>query len=225
MTKPTGCNHCVSFKKAGLHLASEDKVANMSQMKQPRHFKKNEIIFSQGETLSHVYCLRSGLVKLETVGEEGRTQAMGFISGGSILGFGLVLSKLPSNITAVALEDTYACAVSAELFTDIVAKTPDLAMMYLSDMFKELRSTQSRLLNGVDKDVASRVAEALVYLKNSFPDHNFTRKEIAEWAGTSTESVIRTLSTFEDEGLITQQGRHIHITDPSRLNSTAGAII
>lgn len=174
--------------------------------------------------VSHVFCLRSGLVKLESTGEDGHSVTVGFVKGGDLLGLGSVLSRAPSQISAVAIEDTYSCSFSSTFFHQILKDTPDLAMKYMGSLFQELRETRQRLLSGVGKDVASRVAEALVYLKANYPDHNFTRREIAEWAGTTTESVIRTLSQFEDEGLILQNGRQITIQDAIRLRHSAGPI-
>ena len=57
-----------------------------------------------------------------------------------------------------------------------------------------------------DKEVPARVAEALLYFVANIPEHKFTRKEIADWAGTTPESVIRTLGDFEDDNLIAQIG-------------------
>jgi CRP-like cAMP-binding protein len=218
------CNHCQSFQSAGFSLLNSENQKKLDNFKQSKHFKKNEIIFSPGSMPTHVYCLRSGLVKLEMVGEEGHTVTLGFMKGGDILGLAGVLSKGPMNIYATAIEDTYACAFAAHFFHQILQDTPELAMHYLSNMFNELRQTQQRLLSGVDKDVYARVAEALVFLKANYPNHTFTRKEIAEWAGTTTESVIRTLSQFEDDGLIAQTGRQIQIRDLGRLNHSAGVM-
>jgi CRP-like cAMP-binding protein len=46
----------------------------------------------------------------------------------------------------------------------------------------------------------------------------WTRKEIADWAGTTSETVIRTLSLFEDQKLITTQGKRITILNPKMLS-------
>jgi CRP-like cAMP-binding protein len=51
----------------------------------------------------------------------------------------------------------------------------------------------------------------------NFNDKNWTRKEIAEWASTTPETVIRTLSDFEGEGLIEQKGRTIRILNRAKL--------
>jgi CRP-like cAMP-binding protein len=225
MVTTQGCSHCHSFQTTGFNLLSDSNQQKLSNVKQSRRFLKGEHIFLQGEKVQHVYCIRSGLVKLESIGADGHSLTVGFMRGGDLLGLGGVLSQSPSAFSATIIEDASACSFSADLFRQILTDSPALALRYLTGMFTELRETRQRLLNGVDKDVPARVAEALVYLKANYPDHTFTRKEIAEWAGTTTESVIRTLSHFEDEGLIAQVGRKITITDSQRLSLSAGALI
>src|SRR5690606_32206189 len=127
--------------------------------------------------------------------------------------------------TATSIEDTAACTFPAELFRQILKETPELAFKYLADGMQELRNTQQRLLSGVEKDVQARVAEALIYLKANYPNHTFTRKEIAECAGTTTESVIRTLSDFADREVIEQIGRQITIRNAKHLRELAGLMV
>lgn len=215
------CHVCHSFKSAGLHQLSESNLIKLEGTKSPKHFKKGEVIYNQGELPDLVYCLRSGMVKLESYGDDGHVMAVGFVKGGDVLGLNAILSQAPSSVTATAIEETYACSFKAPLFKAILTETPSLAIHYMGQLLEDLRETRQRLLSTVDKDVKSRVSEALIYLKANYPDHKFTRKEIAEWAGTSTESVIRVLGQLEEDGIISQIGRHIQIADRNRLTFSA----
>jgi CRP-like cAMP-binding protein len=215
------CSNCKAAKHAGLHLIKDEHRVCLNNSNSTHHYKKGDVIFTQGQHLTHVLCLRSGLVRLDAVGDNGHEMTFGLIKTGDLLGLGSVLAKKTSTVTATAIEETYACSFTTEYISKMVSETPELAIHYLSIMMNDLRETQQRLLNGVDKDVRARVAESLIYLKANYPDHNFTRKEIAEWAGTTTESVIRTLGHLEEDGIINQSGRKILVTDSSRLNQLA----
>jgi CRP-like cAMP-binding protein len=61
----------------------------------------------------------------------------------------------------------------------------------------------------------------LFFLRDNFEEKNWTRREIGEWAGTTPETVMRTLADFENQGMIQQQGREIHIIDRKRLLDAA----
>jgi CRP-like cAMP-binding protein len=89
---------------------------------------------------------------------------------------------------------------------------------------KELRAAEGRLCAHSDKNAAERVAEAVLFLREKFPSQNWTRKEIAEWAGTTPETVMRSLADFETRGLIEQVGRKINILDRSALVKEANLI-
>ena len=70
-------------------------------------------------------------------------------------------------------------------------------------------------------DRAHRGAEALFFLKEKFGNKKWTRKDIAEWAGTTPETVMRTLSDFQSNKIIEQVGRDIHIRDRRSLLKAA----
>jgi len=76
---------------------------------------------------------------------------------------------------------------------------------------------ETRLHRISSNSAIERIAEALLFLREHFHEKNWTRKEISEWAGTTTETVIRTLADFEEEGLINQTGRLITILNREAL--------
>ena len=74
---------------------------------------------------------------------------------------------------------------------------------------RELRQAEIRIASLSEKDVTARVAEALIYLKKVDPLHLWTRKEIADFCGSTTATVIRVLARLESSGVIRQEGRSI----------------
>jgi CRP-like cAMP-binding protein len=227
--KPTisggSCLHCFAHTKSDLKSLTESQVNEISHSKQGKSFKKNDVLIAQGGLVDHIFCIRAGLVRLDSVGNDGHSVTLGFLEGGDLVGLGPVLAKQSSHFSATVVEPTYACAVPANMLARMVKETPQIALDYATTLLKELKSTQNRLLSSVDKDVEGRVAEALIYFKSSFPDYQFTRKELGEWAGTTTESAIRTLGDFESRGLIKQSGRSVEIVEMPELQSLAGIFV
>jgi len=81
---------------------------------------------------------------------------------------------------------------------------------------------KEKWMDQMDKGASERIAEALLFLQDHFSHQNWTRREIAQWAGTTPETVIRTLSQFEKEGLIDQtDGRSIRILSKEKLRERA----
>ena len=105
---------------------------------------------------------------------------------------------------------------------NIFACHPELAMKLLSHISKDLRVAEEKWLGQMDKGASERIAEALLFLQEHFQHQNWTRREIAQWAGTTPETVIRTLSQFEKDGLIDQSdGRSIRIVLKDKLKERA----
>ena len=82
---------------------------------------------------------------------------------------------------------------------------------------QDFRLMEQRLQRVSSHSAPERIAEALLFLRENFNEKNWTRKEIAEWASTTSETVIRTLADFEEQGLIAQKGRAIQILDRPKL--------
>ena len=69
----------------------------------------------------------------------------------------------------------------------------------------------------IAKTVINRIIESLVFLKHRQPDYQWTRREIGEFCGATTETVTRVLTKLETAGLITKDGRDINILDVHKL--------
>lgn len=219
------CLHCLAHSKSELRSLTESQVNEISHAKQGRSYKKNEVLIAQGAAVENIFCIRAGLVRLDAIGNDGHSVTLGFLEGGDLVGLGPVLAKQTSHFSATVVEPTYACTVPAGMLARMATETPKMALDYTTTLLRELKSTQQRLVSSVDKDVEGRVAEALIYFKTTFPEYQFTRKELGEWAGTTTESAIRTLGDFESRGLIKQDGRSVEILEMSELQSLAGIFV
>ena len=87
----------------------------------------------------------------------------------------------------------------------------------------DLDRAETKWVDQIDKGAPARVADALLFLNEKFSGSSWTRKEIAEWAGTTTETVIRTLALFEKEGIISQNYKNFNIISIEKLNQKANS--
>jgi CRP/FNR family transcriptional regulator len=121
-----------------------------------------------------------------------------------------------------AVEDCDVCFINYNNLLEI-AMTNSLFMLKLMEMMTGMFKTS--ILNFISlahKQVNGRIADILLYLSREvFLSSEFvlllTRKEIAEFAGCSTENVIHTLSKFHREGIIEITGKKVLILDAERL--------
>jgi len=199
-----------------------ESMASMKVLEQmfrthSKHFKRNECIFRTGDSADGVYFVRSGLVKLESFGPDGQGHILRLYGPMELFGYRAWLAKESYRSNATAQEDSEICRVDGADFAEVLSHSPELAATLLVNLSRELASAEARMCALTDKDVRERVAESLLFLEHRSIQRQWTRKEIAEWAGTTPESVMRTLAQFESEGLIQVEGRRINILEAKQL--------
>lgn len=218
-TKPTNnCEKCGDRLTNAICSTSPDVWKLLDQVKQRTIFKAHQIIFYQGNEPLGLYTISSGLVKLEVTSESGQNHTLRYLGAGSALGYRSLFANEQYQASAIAIEITEICFIPKNTVIDIFKQYPEAALKILESLSKDLRLADEKWTSQMDKDAAERIAEALIFLQDHFEHQNWTRKEIAEWAGTTPETVIRTLAQFEHEGFIDQsQGRSIRLVNKQKL--------
>lgn len=224
MAKLTGkvkCSECGSRSQSLLCSLKDAELSTIDESKFHQHFKAGQNLFYAGNPASGVFCILSGTVKLEVQDDEGKTQIAQVYTKGDMIGYRALFSDGHYLSSAIAVEQTELCFIPKTTIMELVKKNPDLSLKFLKQLSDDFRMMESRLHRVSANSAIERIAEALLFLRENFQDKNWTRKEISEWAGTTTETVIRTLADFESEGLIEQKGRVINIKKRDMLLSKA----
>jgi CRP/FNR family transcriptional regulator, polysaccharide utilization system transcription regulator len=223
------CVNCKNESSIFCALSAEEK-GELSENKGSNFYKKGQTIFYEGNHSNGLYCIYNGKVKLTKLGEDGKEQVVRFGKTADILGYRALLSNEPYQATATAVEDCQICHLSRDKFMELIHDNPKLSWNTMQLLSKDLRSAEQHLINIAQKTVKERIAEALILLQSTFGflDDNktldivLTRSEIADIAGTTTETTIRTLAELNKEGLIYLKGKAIKILNLKELTRTAG---
>lgn len=216
------CQSCEHKLESVLCNQREDLREKLDAVKVPCEFKSGQVIFYAGNEPLGLYSVQSGLVKLEVNNQNGDAHTLRLIGPGGLLGYRSLFANEKYHATAVALRDVQLCFIPKAEVLAICSSQPDVMMRIMGLMSKELRQAESRWMDQVDKGASERIAEAVVYLNDHFYQQTWTRREIAQFAGTTPETVMRCLAQFEKDGLIEQSGRDIHIKQRLLLMEKAG---
>jgi len=215
------CGECESRSKSLLCSLKGEELTTIDESKFHQQFKAGQNLFYAGNPALGVFCILSGTIKLEVQDEDGKTQIAQVFSKGGMIGYRALFSDDKYMSSAIAVEQTELCFIPKVTIIELVKKNPDLALKFLKQLSDDFRMMETRLHRVSSNSAVERIAEALLFLRENFTDKNWTRKEISEWASTTTETVIRTLADFETEGLIEQKGRLITILKRDKLLSKA----
>ncbi|AGH95436.1 Crp/Fnr family transcriptional regulator [Pseudobdellovibrio exovorus] len=211
------CTVC-DTKSKGFMCSTSDAVAKkVAEVKADCSYRAGEAIFRAGERSLGLFAVRKGVVKLESLSADGHSHTVDLVGPGGLLGYRALFGEGLYKKSAWALEDTEVCFLPKQEILDLFRCHPELGLKMIGQLGDDLDRAQGKWVNQIDKGAPARVADALLFLNEKFSGTSWTRKEIAEWAGTTTETVIRTLAQFEKEGIISQNYKNFTILSFQRL--------
>lgn len=174
-----------------------------------------------GEAPKGLFFVFEGLVGLYNTNEQGKERLLRIFGKGQCLGHRSLLAKDAYHANARVIEKSQIGFISSKKAMELLATNHEFCFKMLEKLAKELKHAELRLASSTESQVSERVAEAMLYLKETYPTHKWTRNEIAYYCGSTGPTVIRTLSDFEKKGIIKQEGRDILIVDKEELRKIA----
>ncbi len=182
------------------------------------NFKRGDKIYEAGNTPRGIYFIESGLVGLLIIGSEsGKEHLLRFFKEGQFFGHRSLFSEEPYHGNTVALESCKIRLVPKNVVLNSLNKHPVMYKEILLVTSKELRRCENQHVMILENQILSRTAQALIYLKDLYPDHSWTRQEIANFCASTVSTIIKAMAELEDMGLISQKGRNIEILKRNEL--------
>ena len=187
-------------------------------------YKKKEDIYREGSFPKGVFFLNKGKVKTYKTSDTGKEFITGLYKEGDFFGYLALLEESSYSDFATALEDSEICLIPKNDFSSLLYKSSEISRRFIKMLSDNLHEKEEQLLKLAYNSVRKKVADALIVLYdryNTQAEPNFTisisREDLANLAGTATESTIRTLSDFKDEKLIDIHASRITILDYQKL--------
>lgn len=189
------------------------------------NFKKNQIIYAEGEAPEYLWCLLKGKVKKFKEGVGGRVQILRLIRPVQYFGYRAYFAQEPYVSSAGAFEASALGCVPMELVMELIRENNNLALFFIKELSRNLGGSDTKIVNLTQKHIRGRLAEALIVLKENYgyEDDNATlkiymaREDLANLSNMTTSNAIRTLSGFVNEKIITVDGRRIRILNEPML--------
>lgn len=186
-------------------------------------FKKDQTIFTIGEHSNMVYLILKGVVKCCGLDEEGKELITSVYAEDDFLGFTSLTENLPYREYAIALEDVELAGISKTQVKHILEENQQVSLELLNVMAEDLVHIKRQLLQMAYSSVRKKTAQTLLLYSKAMHKGKETplkiaRSDLAGVAGIATESLIRTLSDFKNEGLIAIKNRDIWVLDQEALH-------
>jgi len=205
---------CLPFGLSDQEMARVDELINIR-----KRVKRGDSLYRAGERFESIYAIRSGFFKTDVLLEDGRDQVTGFQMAGELLGLDGISNERHS-CNAVALEDSEVCHIPFARLEEVSREIQTLQHHFHKVMSREIvRDHGVMLLLGTMR-AEERLSTFLLNLSQRFTARGFspaefnlrmTREEIGSYLGLKLETVSRSFSRFQEEGLIAVQQKHIRI--------------
>ena len=182
----------------GFLQLTEESLKKLALCAVPCQFKKGEIVFREGDPCDYFYIIQKGRVKCFKESPSGKRLIVLIGKRHETLNAGVLFGGHPHIFSARAMEETTLLRVERSVYLSWVQENPAVLQKILILIEQALGTAYNKLINIIGERVEHRVCVVLYMLYGKFGcDLNFTCKEIAELAGTTTETVIRTISKLK----------------------------
>jgi CRP/FNR family transcriptional regulator, polysaccharide utilization system transcription regulator len=223
------CFECPARPSSIFCSLSKEEINDISTLKTVTAFRKKSVIFNQGSLPHGIFTVNSGKVKIYQITENGNEQIVRMAKRGDVLGYRALITGDKYTCTAEVIEDSNICFIPKSVFFDLSDKNASISGNLLKLLSHDLKRAESKITTLVEKPVRERLAEALLFLKETygFEKDNITlnvvltREEIANIVGTSKETAIRALAEFKEENLVQFEGKKIKIPSIRALANLA----
>lgn len=184
--------------------------------------RKGEVIIKQGDKIKDFIFLRIGLAKLTRVSSDGKEQLVGIARPKDFVGLLSLFSSPIHQYSIIAIEDSEFCIVDLELINKLVLESGKLAFSLLQRISQVSDLLISTKLDIDNRQLRGRIAFILdLFSKDIYESTTFnlpiSRKEIGELIDMRIENVVRILSEFRKDKIITIEGTTIEILQPEKL--------
>lgn len=206
------------------NVRTKDEFQLTGDLNETYLYKRKMQLYTAGKNPHFVYYIISGKVKTSKVNDDGKELITGIYGSGDFLGYLAVLEGRPYSENAEIIEDAEIMQIQEKDFQQLMNNDLAVSAQFIKLLANNVSSQEEKLITIAYHSLRKRIAIAIIDLYDKFKDGGgpekqieISRENLAHLVGTAKESLIRTLSDFKDEGLITLEGSRINLLNEKKL--------
>ena len=211
----------------GLHrteLQLQDAIPKLVSRRNVLNFRKNEVIFSQGDPADAVFYLQTGRVKIAVVSPSGKEATLSMFAAKELVGLGCLSLEKQRLGTATALEQSELIRIDRTSWINLLREQPELFEVVLSHLSNRNIELQKDLCAQILDHSERRLARVLLKLtqigigqREAVILPKISHDTLASMVGTTRSRITYFMNCFRKRGLIDYKGGVM--VHPSRLNA------
>lgn len=208
-------------------LLSDDDQQFMLPMMKVCRYRRNEMIYQEGESPEQLLCLVRGKVKIYREGYGGRSIINRVLRPVQYFGYRASMAGEPYVTSAAAFEDSVIVSIPMNMIYHAMSHNSNLCSFFIHALAVDLGIADRRIVSLTQKHIRARLAEALLDLLDIYGfeadgktlNTQILREDMANLSNMTTSNAIRTLMSFADEGVLEVHGRSIKLLNIPALES------
>ena len=180
-------------------------VRHLSEKYDIENYVRKQSLYQENKKPRFLFYLVKGKVKCFKTNPDGKEYITNWYKEGDFIGYSALLENSIYDESAIIIEEAEILAIPKDDFLHMVFNDLSISSKFIHIIAKNVKEMETRLLSLAYSSLRKRIATALTEIVEKLnPQNNsipleISREEIAQYVGTATESLIRTLSDFKDE--------------------------
>ncbi len=198
--------------------ANYKRFEDLLKDRKTRQFDKKESIYKEGDFSHYLYYIKSGKVKLYKINNDGKEFIVDVLKPGDYFGQLALIQDINYTEFAEALESSEVLLIPRIDFQELIFGQNEVSSKFIKMISQDLADKETELMRLAYNTVRKRTADALLKLiDEENKSFSISRDNLSSIVGTATESVIRVLSEFKKDGIITIDGGKVAVSDFKKL--------
>ncbi|WP_020604285.1 response regulator [Spirosoma spitsbergense] len=195
-------------------------LQNLPDDRKVHVIRKKQYLYTEGDTPTKLFFLQTGRIKTVRTNSDGKELITGLYHPGEFFGYFALLNGTDYTDSAITLDDSELVLIPETDFRQLMDTNPDVSRQFISLLAGRMAERESQLIGMAYSSLRRRVADTLLRLHEQQPDPliQLSRDDLAAVIGTATESLIRILSEFKQDGLIEMDSSgSFRVVEPNKL--------
>lgn len=207
----------------------EETLQKIEQIGSRKSYQKNEVVLLEEEAGTALFVIVNGKVKVSRASNDGREVILTILADSDFFGEMAILDGLTRSATCTAIDDSELFLIQRNDFLNLLREYPEISIALLQELTSRLRVADMKIKALSLKDAEGKVATVVLQLADDIGkikqgkvelEKLPLQQDLANMAGTSRETISRTLHAFAKKGLIELEGSKLRILDYEKFKET-----
>ncbi|MBN1302325.1 MAG: Crp/Fnr family transcriptional regulator [Melioribacteraceae bacterium] len=194
-----------------------------------KKYPKDSVILMEEDSGTAMFVIIDGKVKVTRTSNDGREVILSILGQSDFFGEMAILDGLSRSASVYAMEDSELFIIQRDQFLELLKEHPEVSIVLLQELTRRLRTADMKIKALSLKDAEGKVATVILQLAEDIGkikqgiveiEKLPLQQDLANMAGTSRETISRTLHTFAKKGLVELEGSRLRILNFEKFKET-----